>query len=308
MSLRPAWLTFRRYAAATTGMTLTLFALGVYTAATGSGLACQAQWPLCSDQLIPAMTINPDFIEWFHRVWAMVTGFLILGVAGWSWVGALDRRTRIAATLAVAILPVQIAVGAITVTIGGLVPGGYTVSTHAAHLIVALGIFTLLGLTTMWGGAGVDRGDGSVDRGGSPRLLRMALGVAVLGVLASAVFSRAVPLLTYSPGAQGAFYVAGLGAHLGLVATLVVATDAIDGEISGIDASTARTVRRLAAGSMTALVVTLLLGRDLVLYTATWQRVNLVALALAFALAAGAAWMLRGGDGATGRSTPVGGD
>nr|WP_066418613.1 COX15/CtaA family protein [Halorubrum aethiopicum] len=279
-------------------MTLTLFALGVYTAATGSGLACQAQWPLCSDQFIPTLTINPDFIEWFHRVWAMVTGFLIVGVAGWSWIGSLDRRTRIAATLAVAILPVQIAVGAITVTIGGLVPGGYTVSTHAAHLIVALGIFTLLGLATMWGGG----------RAGSARLLRVALGVAVGGILASAVFSRAVPLLTYSPGGQAAFYVAGLGAHLGLVAALVVATDAIDGGVPGLDASTARTVRRLAAGSMAALVVTLLLGRDLVLYTVAWQRANLVALAVAFALAAGAARVLRGSDAVTERSTPVGGD
>nr|WP_256411883.1 COX15/CtaA family protein [Halorubrum rubrum] len=279
-------------------MTLTLFALGVYTAATGSGLACQAQWPLCSDQLIPAMTINPDFIEWFHRVWAMVTGFLIIGVAGWSWIGSFDRQTRLATTLAVAILPVQIAVGAITVTIGGLVPGGYTVSTHAAHLIVALCIFTLLGLATMWGG----------ERAGSARLLRLALGVAIAGVLASAVFSRAVPFLTYSPGAQGAFYVAGLSAHLGLVATLVAATDAIDGGVSGLAPSAARTVRRLAAGAMAALVVTLLLGRDLVLYTTTWQRVNLVTLALAFALAAGAAWVLRGSDAAAERSTAIGGD
>ncbi len=298
MSLRPAWLTFRRYAAATTGMTLALFSLGVYTAATGSGLACQAQWPLCSDQLIPTLTINPDFIEWFHRAWAMVTGFLILGVAGWSWLGSLDRRTRLAATLAVAILPVQIAVGAITVTLGGIVPGGYTVSTHAAHLSVALCIFTLLGLATMWGGG----------RGGSVRACRVALGVAVGGILVSAVFSRAVPLLTYSPGAQAAFYVAGLSAHLGLVATLVVTTEATAGRVSGLSPSTARTIRTLAAGAMVALIATLLLGRDLVLYTPTWQRVTLVALGAAVVLAAGAARTLRDADAVTGRSTPIGGD
>jgi len=121
-------------------------------------------------QFIPEMTINPDFIEWFHRVWAMVTGFLIIGVAGWTWFGDRDRRTRLAATLAVAILPLQITVGALTVTLGGLVPGGYTVSTHAAHLIVALAIFTLLGLATIWGGGR-----------GSPRLLRAAIGVARRG-------------------------------------------------------------------------------------------------------------------------------
>ncbi|WP_345785518.1 COX15/CtaA family protein [Halorubrum sp. AD140] len=297
MSLRPAWLTFRRYAAATTGMTLTLFALGVYTAATGSGLACEAQWPLCSDQLIPALTINPDFIEWFHRAWAMVTGFLIIGVAGWTWLGGFDRRTRIAATLAVVVLPLQITVGAVTVTVGGLVPGGYTVSTHAAHLIVALTIFTLLGLATIWGGGR-----------GSARLLRIATGVAVAGVVASAVFSRAVPFVTYSPGAQAGFYVTGLAGHLGLVATVAYATEAARAGYAGVSRSTARTVRRLAAGATGALVLTLLLGRDLVLYTAVWERINLVALGVAVALAAGAGWIARDADGAGTATEPIGGD
>ncbi|WP_435161360.1 COX15/CtaA family protein [Halorubrum sp. SY-15] len=267
-------------------MTLSLFALGVYTAATGSGLACQAQWPLCSDQLIPTLAINPDFIEWFHRVWAMVTGFLILGVGAWSWLGSFDRRTRLAATLAVAILPIQITVGAITVTVGGLVPGGYTVSTHAAHLTVALCIFTLLGLATMWGGR----------RGGSARLLRAAFGVALAGILVSTLFSRAVPLLTYAPGAQAAFYLAGLSAHLGFVAALVSTTEGMNGTAVGIHASTARAVRRLTAGATGAFVVTLLLGRDWVLYTATWQWVNLLALGVAFVLAATAAWLVWGAD------------
>ena len=301
MSLRPAWLTFRRYAAFTTGMTLSLFAIGVYTAATGSGLACEAQWPLCSDQLIPALTINPDFIEWFHRVWAMITGFLIIGVAAWTWLGSFGRPPRLAATLAVAILPVQITVGAITVTIGGLVPGGYTVSTHAAHLIVALIIFTLLGLVTLWG-----RDPGA--RGGSPRLLTLAVVVALGGLLASAVLSRAVPFLTYSPGAQAWFYVAGLTAHLGLLATVVYATEATAGGYDGIAAGTARTVQRLAGASMALLIITLLLGRDLVLYTSFWQQVNLVALGGTLVCAAGAAWFLRRQESDVGAATPVGGD
>jgi len=297
MSLRPAWLTFRRYAATTTGMTLVLFALGVYTAATGSGLACQAQWPLCSDQFIPEMTINPDFIEWFHRVWAMVTGFLIIGVAGWTWFGdriaepvwqrrSRSRSFRCRSRSARSPSP-----------LGGLVPGGYTVSTHAAHLIVALAIFTLLGLATIWGGGR-----------GSPRLLRAAIGVAAVGIVASAVFSRAVPFVTYSPGAQAGFYVTGLAGHLGLVAAIAYATEAVRTGYAGLDRSTAKTVRLLAAGSMAALVGTLLLGRDLVLYTAFWQRLNLVALGVAATLAIGAAWTVRGlGSGGT-TADPVRGD
>ena len=63
-----------------------------------------------------------------------------------------------------------------------------------------------------------------------------------------------------------------------------------------------------AAGAMVALIATLLLGRDLVLYTTTWQRVTLVALGAAVVLVAGAARTLRDADAVTGRSTPVGGD
>ena len=297
MSLRPAWLTFRRYAAATTGMTLSLFALGVYTAATGSGLACQAQWPLCSDQLIPALNINPDFIEWFHRVWAMITGFLIIGVAGWTWLGGFDRRTRLAATLAVVILPLQITFGAITVTVGGLVPGGYTVSMHAAHLIVALCIFTLLVLATIWGGGR-----------GSARLLRAATGIALAGVVASVLFSRALPLFAYSPDFQGAFYFVGLTGHLGLVATIAYATEAVRSGYTGVESTTAQTVRLLAAGSMVALVVTLLLGRDLVLYNTLWQQINLVALGIAVALVVAAAWVVREIDPGREATEAVGAD
>ncbi|MEF8780803.1 MAG: COX15/CtaA family protein [Haloferacaceae archaeon] len=278
MSLRPDWLSFRRFAGFTTGMTLALFTIGVYTAATGSGLACQAQWPLCSNQLVPTLTINPDFIEWFHRVWAMLTGFLILGTAAWSWrLG--EPRIRRPATLAVLVLPLQIGIGAVTVTAGGLFPGGYTVSTHALHLVVALFIFTFLGLATFRAGfAG--------RRSGSPiRRTRLAL-FAALGLLfASAVFSRAVPLLTYSPGAQAWFYGLSLAAYLALLSVVVVTLER--DHVPG-----ARRIRRTVAVAAGLLVATLLLGRDLVYYDAAWQLVNLLALVGAIAAVAAAAWLL----------------
>lgn len=278
MDLRPDWLTFRRFAGLTTGMTLALFTIGVYTAATGSGLACQAQWPLCSDRLVPALTLNPDFIEWFHRVWAMLTGFLIVGMAAWSW-RLDDRRIRSAATLAVLVLPLQIAVGAVTVTVGGLVPGGYTVSTHALHLVVALVIFSSLGLATFWADSG---GDGA---GSATSRIRLAL-LASLGLLvASAVFSRAVPLLTYSPGAQAWFYGLSLSAYLALL-SVVVETFERDG------IPRARRIRSIVVVAIGLLLVTLLMGRDLVFYDAAWQFVNLFALVGALAGVAAATWLL----------------
>jgi cytochrome c oxidase assembly protein subunit 15 len=78
------------------------------------------------------------------------------------------------------------------------------------------------------------------------------------------------------------------------VATVAYATEAVRTGYAGFDRSTANTVRLLAAGAMVALVGTLLLGRDLVLYTAFWQRLNLVALGVAAALALGAAWVVKG--------------
>ncbi|SEH49886.1 cytochrome c oxidase assembly protein subunit 15 [Halopenitus malekzadehii] len=283
MSYRPSWLTFGRYAAVTTAMTTILVALGVYTSGTGSGLACQAQWPLCSDQLIPTLTINPDFIEWFHRVWAMVTGFLIIGLAGWTWIDDVPRRTRIAATLAVVILPVQILVGAVTVTIGGLVPGGYTVSTHAAHLIVALLIVTLLGVVLLGR-------DGPGAKRDGPERLRIAAGIGIGGILLGALFSRAVPLVTYSPGAQAAFYLWSLVGFLGLLA-LALRTPA-----TTIADQTARRVRTLAAVALAALFVTLLLGRDLVIYPGFWEGVNRLLLAVVVVATAAAGWTLARAD------------
>jgi len=254
MTDRLDWLSFRRFAAFTTALTLSLITLGVYTAATGSGLACQAQWPLCSDQLIPALTINPDFIEWFHRVVAMITGFFILGTAGWAWTRG-NRQTKFSATLAVVLLPLQITVGAITVTIGGLVPGGYSPPTHAAHLIVALSIFTLLTMTTLFAYRDHHR---RPPRSRS----RLAVGVALGALLVSGLFSRGVPLLSYSPGAQAWFYAISLLAVGALLATVVW--------LQSVD----RRGAWLAGSALAVLFVSMLLGRDLILYTTTVQSIN----------------------------------
>jgi len=43
----------RRLAWGTAGFTFLLILLGRYTALTGAGLACAAQWPLCSGGTLP---------------------------------------------------------------------------------------------------------------------------------------------------------------------------------------------------------------------------------------------------------------
>ena len=133
---------FRQFAAATTGLTFALILLGVYTAATGAGLSCSAQWPLCDGGLLPQSI--PSFIEWFHRLVAMITGFFILGTAAWAWRSHSDQpRVKWAATLALVVTPVQVLLGGATVL-------AYTPLVQTAHHAAALVIFSGLLATTLW--------------------------------------------------------------------------------------------------------------------------------------------------------------
>ncbi|RCU47788.1 cytochrome oxidase assembly protein [Haloplanus salinus] len=262
--------TFPRFAAFTTGLTLTLVMLGVYTAATGSGLACSAQWPLCDNGLLP-QTI-PSFIEWFHRLVAMITGWFIIGTAIWSW-RRPETGTRLTATLATLLLPLQISIGAVTVTLNGMLPTGYSAPTQGAHLAVALTIFSLLVWTAL-----------SARSGGGPplprarRALPVALGALVASVLASRVFTPT----PYGPAGQALFY----GTSLLAVATLIAVT-------RWLAASPVPRLRFATGTALGLLFLGMLLGRDLVFYTASVRLVNAGVFLLAGALVAATTVLVR---------------
>lgn len=279
---RPDWLTFRRFVLGTTVGTGLLMMLGVYTAATGSGLACAQQWPLCDGGLLPQTV--PSFIEWSHRLVAMVVGVLIAGTAAWSWRAAVGRRTKLAATAALVLLPLQVSIGAVTVTLNGALPEGYSTPTQAAHLLAALSIFTALALATLFAYRG------SSDRPRARRI-RLALLATLLVLPANTLLGRATPLVPYSPGAQALFVGTGLLAFAALLAATRWARDA-----------------RVAAGSGVALVgvfVVLLLGRDLVFYDPTVHLLNWVVVGVTVVATALAAWAA-GADEAVASTTTSG--
>ena len=134
---------FRHLAGATTGLTFGLILLGVYTGAVGAGLACAARWPLCDGWmgLFPANWRS--FVEWFHRLVAKVAGFAILGTALVAWRSGRDRRIRYATAVALAVLPVQILLGANTIF-------NFGVLAQVLHHGAALTIFASLVATTAW--------------------------------------------------------------------------------------------------------------------------------------------------------------
>jgi len=132
---------FRHLAAVTAGLTFSLILLGVYTAAMGAGLSCSAQWPYCDGGLLPQTF--PSFVEWFHRLIAMITGFFILGTAVGAWKYTAEKRIRGAATLALAVTPLQMVLGGATVFV-------YTPVVQVAHHAAAMIIFGSLLATTLW--------------------------------------------------------------------------------------------------------------------------------------------------------------
>jgi cytochrome c oxidase assembly protein subunit 15 len=265
----PDWLTFRRFAGFTTVLTIALIALGIYTAARGAGLACSQQWPLCDGGVLPQSL--PSFIEWSHRLVAMITGWFILGIALWAWRRGKSRATRAFATLAVVLLPLQISIGAVTVTLNGLLPGGYSTPTHAAHLVVALVIFGSLVLTTLYAG-GHERN--------WQRTARNGLVLAVIALPIGAVFSRVTAVPEYSQPAQAVFYAVSLLAVAGLLAAIVALGRVGQGSL-----------RMGAVAALTFTLGHLLLGRDLVFYTPSIQRLNAGLLIAAFAFTVATAWL-----------------
>lgn len=228
----------------TAGLTYVLMLLGLYTGAVGAGLSCSAQWPLCSGGLFPETL--PGVPEWAHRTVAGITGLFIVGSAVAARRDGADRRVRLAAWGAVVAVPLQYAIGALTVTFNGLLPWGFSGLTRVAHFSTALGIFGLVLAATAW--AHVDRPRRRARRAGAAALAALPVHLAL---------TRGV-IFEFAPLVQVLFY----AASLALFAALFVATlwfrDA-DGTSGRIVAA--------GAASIALLYVELVLGRGLLPFT-----------------------------------------
>lgn len=256
----------RRLAGASAALTFALVLLGVYTAAAGAGLTCGQRWPLCDGAVFGLFPADfPSFVEWFHRLWAMITGFVVIGATVSAWRGDADRRVSYALAGATLILPSQVILGALTVT-------RYELLILVAHFVTAFAILTLLVAAAVW--AFEDRLDVPTRRRQAALLAAALLPVYV-------VLSPRL-LLVYSPAVQVAFYAVGMAVYAALVAVALTSRGR---------------VRILAAGSVAVLFVELVAGRQS--YGATGELLMLTGAVLAFVAAGIAFWGLResGGDG-----------
>ncbi|WP_276272568.1 COX15/CtaA family protein [Haloarcula litorea] len=134
---------FRQLLAGTTALTFVLILLGVYTGAIGAGLTCGARWPLCDGWLGLFPANWASFVEWFHRLVAMITGFAILGSTYLAWRRDHATRVKRATAIATVVLPVQILLGANTIVNFGALA-------QVLHHAAALTILTALVAATAW--------------------------------------------------------------------------------------------------------------------------------------------------------------
>jgi heme a synthase len=115
-----------------------LVVLGAVVRVTGSGMGCGDHWPLCNGHLLPPLNDIPTVIEWSHRLVAAVVSVLVFALAAYAWRlgrGAGSRERRAAYT-ALALLVVQVLLGAVTVKTG-LTP--VLVILHLATAMLLLG-------------------------------------------------------------------------------------------------------------------------------------------------------------------------
>src|SRR5437899_3064711 len=105
---------FRALSLATALATYALVVLGVVVRVSGSGLG-GPDWPLCHGRFLPPLDVHA-IIEYSHRTTASLTSVLVVVTAVVAWVAWRNRRDLvIPATVAVGLLAVQVALGAVTV-------------------------------------------------------------------------------------------------------------------------------------------------------------------------------------------------
>jgi cytochrome c oxidase assembly protein subunit 15 len=254
----------RRLVAASFVLTGVLMVLGVYTAAAGAGLTCAGRWPFCDGYLGLFPATWSSFIEWFHRLVAMVTGFLILGTTLLAWLEGVRRSTRVALAVSTILLPTQIILGALTVAT-------YRWAVLTAHFVTASIIFSGVALAAAWAFETTDL-----------RRLRAATTAATAGLAAMIVMTPHA-FLDFGPTVQAVYYTVGLATYAALLAAAVWTTATVADGLG----SRLRVVTGLAALLTVSLLV---LGRQS--YAGPLEYVSLAGTALAFSLAAAATWLL----------------
>lgn len=125
-------------ALSTAALTLGLIVFGAVVRVTNSGLGCGTDWPLCNGTVFPPLNNIAAWIEWLHRLFALLIGFFGLATlaAAWRRYRLRNRRVLRMTVVAAGLFVLQSALGAIVVFLE-LPPTFVTLHLGCAMLLLA---------------------------------------------------------------------------------------------------------------------------------------------------------------------------
>lgn len=126
-------------------LTAGLITFGAVVRVTDSGLGCGNSWPLCNGTIIPPLDNLTAWIEWSHRLFAMLIGVFGLAMLFLAWRGYRKNNRAVITTtfIAAVIFTFQSGLGAFVV-IFDLPPTMVTL--HLASAMLLLGTLLLAGI------------------------------------------------------------------------------------------------------------------------------------------------------------------
>lgn len=129
---------FMFWSLSTAALTWGLIVFGAVVRVTESGLGCGTDWPLCNGMIFPPLDNVTAWIEWLHRLFALLIGCFGLATLAVAWrrYRRVNRRVLNMTVLAAGLFIVQSGLGAIVVFLE-LPPTFVTLHLGVAMLLLA---------------------------------------------------------------------------------------------------------------------------------------------------------------------------
>ena len=122
-------------------MTIVALIIGNLVVATNSGDACGSDWPKCNGTFFPNITNGQILVEYSHRIFTTLLGFVILLNAIFAWIRLRKKKTKWLAVLSFSLLGLQSIVGGLNVLLG--TPVGFTFFDVTVSLLLLISVIYL---------------------------------------------------------------------------------------------------------------------------------------------------------------------
>lgn len=136
-----------RFALFTAYMTVFALILGNLVVATNAGDACGTDWPICNGKIVPDFTQYKILIEYSHRLFTSLLGFVILlnFIFAWKRKYPKESSVKVWALLTMILLLVQSLVGALNV-VWETPPGFTTIDVTVSLFLLMSTVFLVTAL------------------------------------------------------------------------------------------------------------------------------------------------------------------